>query len=101
MERRIIFYLQCACGSRGSIVEFCAAPAGAMDRQHSRFLLRGLSQGGEYCGENEVFARLKPACQKCGQTMGPASIVGVSELGQTAVIAPRAHRAIHDAYVQR
>lgn len=96
MERRIIFYLHCGCGKRGSIVEWCGPQRGTGNLDQSRFLLRGLSHEGEYCGNNEVFARLKPACQNCGQTMGPASVIGVSELGQMAVIAPGSHRRGRD-----
>jgi hypothetical protein len=102
MQRCVIFYLRCVCGSRGSIVELCEAqlPAKALD--HSRFSLRALSMDGGYAGANQLFARLKPACENCGRALAPGSLVAVSELGRLAVIAPAAGaRFALDASIDR
>ena len=88
MERRIIFYLQCQCGSRGSIVEIWDASLADGTHARSRFTLRMLSTQGGYAGKDELFALLKPACERCGRALAPGSVVAVSERGQVAVIAP-------------
>jgi hypothetical protein len=69
MERRIIFYLQCQCGSRGSIIELCDASLPLGTHVRSRFALRKLSGPGGYAGKDELFALLKPACERCGRAL--------------------------------
>jgi hypothetical protein len=51
-------------------------------------LLRALSRDGGYAGGDLLFAHLRPACENCGRALAPGSLVGVSELGRLAVIAP-------------
>lgn len=93
MQRCIIFYLQCHCGSRGSIVELDDVPSAVDADRCSHFMLRALSSDGGYAGRNQLFALLRPACARCGRALAPASVVAVSELGEVAVIAPGAsHR---------
>jgi hypothetical protein len=102
MQRCIIFYLQCVCGCRGSIVERCEAQPADQPQVHSRFMLRALSQDGGYAGGNRLFAHLRPACGNCGRALAPGSLVGVSELGRLAVIAPAPRaRLTLDASIDR
>lgn len=93
MERCIIFYLQCHCGSRGSIVELDEVLSPPQSDSRSHFTLRALSSDGGYAGRNPLFALLRPACGRCGRALAPGSVVAVSELGEVAVISPGAcHR---------
>ncbi len=68
MTSRIITYLTCPCGHRGSIVE------SSNDDSRSHWYLAtlcGLSHKGMYDGLDPLFSETTPSCPVCGQSLGP------------------------------
>ena len=78
MKTRIFTYIECSCGHRGALIETIGANAFRTGARHA--WVRGLTHAGVYDGADSLFAELKPGCPTCSQSLGPADVVGRSEL---------------------
>ena len=65
--------LACPCGHRGVIVE--SENDQPYSKEWSSTNLRDLESKGQYRGPNELFAKMRPSCPKCGTTLTPDYIV--------------------------
>lgn len=84
MKTRIFTYVECPCGHRGALIE--TIETGVFPAGQHRTWLRKLTRAGTYDGGDVLFAKMKPGCPACGRSVGPADVVGRSELQGTGEV---------------